>query len=365
MKMRLSVFVWAFALLGLFLTSCMPVQKKVEIPAEKIAYAGHGMLFDKEMNEIILDTSLITEIQDSMMDELLKAISKELPADTASTIQEAQGLLKSQKLSTGETILIKSGIIRTLLQDAPEILTTQYAWRNNALLAHYLSDHDELVTQLRPEVLEMLPQPESFEPVDADGDTPYMADCRLRGVPIPPDWAESGTPWVLQGTLTQNLLDPGGFAAVWTYSNPSARGACIALPRGNGSPGSAAGIICQSATGNACFWDNKRLGVNPEQFLGWSGQRLVISELKDGSNLNSACTQCHRGNNVFLMSPDDPTWAKLLRGSLSDPSTGTFTTQVESSSDNQGGHAVYSNNDIPKASRLGKYFFVRVCGSLP
>ena len=81
--------------------------------------------------------------------------------------------------------------------------------------------------------------------------------------------------------------------------------------------------------------------VPGEQFLGWSGMTLVISNLKDGSNLESACTDCHHGNNVYLISPDDPTWAKVLRGPLDGPSTGTFTTRVEASTDNAGGHPRY------------------------
>ena len=96
-----------------------------------------------------------------------------------------------------------------------------------------------------------------------------------------------------------------------------------------------AGIICQSATtGHACFWDNKLRddGTPQEEVIGWKGQRLVISELKDGSNLAGgpeACTSCHRGNNVFLIMPDDPTWARLLRGPLEGPNTGAFTTRIE------------------------------------
>jgi hypothetical protein len=180
------------------------------------------------------------------------------------------------------------------------------------------------------------------DPLNAGSKTAYVADCRAHSVPIPPDWAETGTPWVLQGPLTQNLLEPGEFAGVWTYSDPSARGACIALPRGTGNSGSLAGIICQSATtGHACFWDNKLRSDPGQQPIGWSGVRLVISQLHDGTSLSENCTSCHRGNNVFLISPDDPTWAKVLRGPLSGPSTGTFTTQVEKSSDEQGGHPRY------------------------
>jgi len=172
-----------------------------------------------------------------------------------------------------------------------------------------------------------------------DRDTPYMAQCRVQSVPIPPDWAESGTAWVLQGNLNTdgggtNLLQRNVDAFVWTYTDPNVRGACIALPRGSGAPGSLAGIICQSATtGHACFWDNQ-LRSNPGTILGWSGQRLVISQLVDGeyfatgANVGGRCVSCHSGNNVFLISPDDPTWKKVIKNvNLSIGST--FTTRVD------------------------------------
>jgi hypothetical protein len=352
MRLRLPGFVCGFVFVGLVLTSdssqitpLQPVPEKAKIPAETIAYTGHGMLFDAEMKQIKLDSPLVAEIQDSMIDDILNASAGALPEATASKIQHARELLHSQELNADETVMVKSGIIEHLLQGAPEELTSKYRWRNQALASRYLDYMDrnfernpELSARLRPEILELLPQ---IGPA-AVGDTAYMADCRARGVPIPPPWAESGTAWQLQGTLTQNLLAPGDFAAVWTYSDPSVRGACIALPRGSGSFGSAAGIICQSATtGHACFWDNKLKTDPAQQFIGWRGLRLVISDLRDGSDLNENCTGCHRGNNVFLISPDDPTWAKLMRGPLSGPLTGTFTTQVETSSDNQGGHPRY------------------------
>lgn len=173
-----------------------------------------------------------------------------------------------------------------------------------------------------------------------DADTPYMAECRRNSVPIPPDWAESGTAWVLQGNLNTsgggtNLLQGATDAFVWTYTDSSVRGACIALPRGSGAAGSLAGIICQSfTTGHACFWDNQ-LKSDPIRILGWSGQRLVISRLVDGTdfanggNVGGRCVGCHTGTNVFIISPDDPTWAKVLRGPLNGgPSGSQFTTNI-------------------------------------
>ena len=64
-----------------------------------------------------------------------------------------------------------------------------------------------------------------------------MNDCRAHSVPVPPDWAETGTAWRKQGTLSTNLLVPGSYAEVWTYSDPAIRGACVALPRDSGAPG--------------------------------------------------------------------------------------------------------------------------------
>ena len=188
-------------------------------------------------------------------------------------------------------------------------------------------------------------------PTRQTGDTDYMAYCRKVRVPIPPDFALSGTAWAPQGKLQTNLLQPGADANVWTYSDPVRRGACIALPRGGGGQRAGlSGIICQSATtGRACFWDSRdRDDSNPLRqmpALDWTSQRLRIAQLKDASNLtepgSGVCTDCHRGNNAFLIAPDDPTWAKVLRGPLVTDPGSTFTTRVERSIEMLNGHARY------------------------
>jgi len=178
-----------------------------------------------------------------------------------------------------------------------------------------------------------------------------MAECRKRGVPIPPDWNKNTTAWVLHGNLNddgQNLLQPGIDAYVWTYTDPAVRGACIVLPRGSGgSRGGLAGVICQgAANGNACFWDSRKRDNNnppaPTPIIDWFNQGLTITELKDATNLNDPgsgrCPDCHRGNNVFLISPDAQAWKKVIKTANVGP---TFTTRVEASTDNQGGMPRY------------------------
>jgi hypothetical protein len=296
------------------------------------------MLFDRNMKEIKLDESDYIDIQNSLLAAIMKGVVVAKNTEALAFVEKAQKLATSKQIKVNEKLFLNSAIIGRLLRDAPDALKARYAWRNDVLISRYINAHIDYRLTLRSDILEILRNLGFFRILK---DTNYMADCRAKGVPIPPDWAQTGTPWVSQGTLTQIILRPSPFAEVWTYSDPHKRGACIALPRGNGAVGSVAGIICQSAsTGNACFWDNIKRD-DPNQVIGWKGKKLVISELVDGSNLSQNCTDCHRGNNVFLVSPDDATWGKVLRGPLNGTRTLTFTTQVESSTDNTGGHPRY------------------------
>ena len=329
------IFTW-------LLLSCQPAPPTPQISPETIAYYGHGVLLDKDWKEIQLDEKMIAKIQDDMLKEVM---ANSQPTQKKDAIEEAQKLLNSKTLNFDEAVYIRSGLISAYLETAPIEILRRYGWRNSALLTSWW----RRMPELRAEIIDLIRRL-----LHASTSTAYMDSCRAAGVPIPPDWSETSTQWQRQGMLRDKIILAGMDATVWTYSDPANRGACIALPRGSGAPGSAAGIICQSAsTGKACFWDNilrDDVDMMPgEQVLGWSGLTLVIANLKDGSNLNSPCTDCHHGNNVYLISPDDPTWGKVLRGPLDGPRTGTFTTRVESSSDNAGGHPRY----IPVSGQPG------------
>ncbi len=166
-------------------------------------------------------------------------------------------------------------------------------------------------------------------------DTPYMQECRVKGVPIPPDWP--GTAWASHGDLTEKLIEQQYLASVWSYADPRIRGACIALGRGDGS----FGVICQSATtGYACFWQNGGRESEVGQIDWKPDKKMQIQALRDPYiGFKEPCVLCHRGSNAYIFSPDDDTWAKVLRPPLdhSHPGAGTpyrptFTTRLESSS---------------------------------
>jgi hypothetical protein len=176
-------------------------------------------------------------------------------------------------------------------------------------------------------------------PAAQAGDTLYMAECRRRNVPIPPDWAFAGSAWDYQGNLSTNINHPGDDALIWTHTD-ELRGACMAIARRGVTD--AAGIICQSAiTGSACFWE--RIRRSDGSVIDWQdGEEMIITEVQDGSDVVENCTECHRGNNVFLMAPDDPVWANVLRGPLSTAPDSTFTTRIEWSKRERDGHPRYT-----------------------
>jgi hypothetical protein len=175
-------------------------------------------------------------------------------------------------------------------------------------------------------------------PATSEAGTDYMKMCRAKGVPVPPDWKPSASEWEAHGQLKTILLTPNTmdkvepdattFASVWSYAPSQARGACIALGRDGGS----FQIICQSAaTGHACFWGND--ASSPNGPWNTATAEVPIASLRDperGFALGTVpCTECHRGNNAFLVAPDDPTWAQVMRPTQARP---TFTTRVEHSS---------------------------------
>ena len=177
--------------------------------------------------------------------------------------------------------------------------------------------------------------------VEIQSYTTYMNQCRESDVPIPPNLvlnlsANQPTEWEFLGNLDPNVAVPHQRAEIYAYSDSVKRGACLALLRyGHEHPQQ--GVICQSATtGTSCFWNKNEEppqgihpGVHPE---------VAINTLNDpiGSGIGGGkiklvedCTRCHRGNNAFILFPDDPLWAKVLRGPLVSKHGSTFTTKVE------------------------------------
>lgn len=303
-----------------------------QLEIDRIAVVGHGMAFDENMRPIPMDLKTIQSMQGSLRDALGKPPllgrgDKGFAADAEAAIAAA-GRPEERALLTG-------ALINWKLERADRQVREAYGWRNR-----FLTERTRALLDLREggrydpsEALKRLLR-SGGRPVAPPPGTDYMHECRAEGVPVPPDFSMT-TPgaWIHQGDLTYNMLSPGALASVWTWTDPERAGACVALPRDGGGYGQVAGIICQSAlTGKACFWDNLRRGDVTIERIPPATETMVIRELQDGRTLDEdlPCTRCHTGNNVYLMMPDDPTWAKLMRGPLNRPQpvSRPFTTVV-------------------------------------
>jgi hypothetical protein len=298
------------------LAASQPISRAKPLEIERIAIVGHGVAFDSKMRPIQLDLKTIRSMQNSLRDGLANTRAANRPG-----MRYISERIESAKIKAGseeEKSLLTGVLIRRQLEGADKQTLAAYDWRNTFLVERaraLLSRRYKGRYKLAPETLILLREGLNLKAFETD----YMAECRSQKVPVPPNFsmAKPGA-WVKQGSLTYKLLLAESPAQVWTWFDRKRPGACVALPRDNGEPGSVAGIICQSAiTGRACFWDNLTR-ADPTRRIPAATETMVINKLQDGRTLDveAPCTTCHAGNNVFLMSPDDPTWAKLMRGPL-------------------------------------------------
>jgi hypothetical protein len=135
----------------------------------------------------------------------------------------------------------------------------------------------------------------------------YMHDCWEAGVPLPPPWGDKR--WKSKGKLTKVFALPQYTAEVYVYESTDPLGICYALPRRDAKGViQALGIICQGRkSSKACFWDNKKPNTNPAvPITGDDTKGMDPAKIADGSNLVENCTDCHRGDNVFIIVPDTP-----------------------------------------------------------
>jgi hypothetical protein len=283
---------------------------------KRMALSGHGVLFDIDGNRVELSDDEALKLQEEILGAVREdqRLAEKLPEGTAERLSDLAD--EFAKLEAEERDILRRAALRHMeirarawrLEDR---VRSEYLWRADHLLnANIARDKGFEVFELSEAMIDRL---QGLIDIIL-GRTAYMGDCDRGGVPVPPDFATSGTPWSNQGNLTTNMLSPGAAAQVWTWAHPGRRGACVALPRGTGAPGNGlAGIICQGAvTGNACFWDNIDRATGAR--IPWAGTTLVIRNLQDGTMLAENCTGCHKGNNVYLLAPEDPTWCRLLRG---------------------------------------------------
>jgi hypothetical protein len=151
-------------------------------------------------------------------------------------------------------------------------------------------------------------------------------ECLAAGVPLPTDVLDSS--WVNHGEIVDEFISAGSESELWSWSHTSdPKGICVALPRWNtADTADLFGIICLGTdSSNACFFDNDNSDFHPRYTV------IPFSDFLGGADLDGngqgECTDCHAGENPFVVHPDKPAFADLLsngRKTLMTPRTGWY-----------------------------------------
>ena len=147
----------------------------------------------------------------------------------------------------------------------------------------------------------------------------YVSECVAAGVPIPPDVL--GPNWTNLGVVDQPFEAPGLEAELWAWTSQSPQGICLALPRWTTAsptaPSEAAplGVICfGTAADKACFFDSAN-NTPAGTYLRSNTAGFPFSSLLGGLDLNfnaqGVCTDCHAGQNPFVVHPEKQAFSQL------------------------------------------------------
>jgi hypothetical protein len=201
--------------------------------------------------------------------------------------------------------------------------------------------------------IEVAPVTSSGTPTTANG-TAYATQCAQQLVPLPPSFGGSGTcatsftvgcsagSWTYSGQLNssevsggQSFNDENPVEIFYYQAGGSTPGLCMTAAR-QGDNGVAwtnfFGVICQSASGAQCFWDQAGNAEDETHQFSWNTTKnhLVIpstavpiasttqnpTEFVGGTDLigtssvhlsQGACSDCHSGRNAFNNHPGTAT----------------------------------------------------------
>ena len=316
-------------MLSITVTFATFVGATAQLPNEPIAYIGHGAMFDQSGREIPPTPSFILQAQTWYLTTLRAKAAAYQRAELAKLEQDlSRGLtLDQQSRLVLNTYLIDWLLDRTKIQERDRIRGKNNLMR--FLLQWKLSEIKDIrvrrsserfvVNPTLAERLKALPksdQKHHATPRLTDlGGEAYRNLCRDNRVPIPPDFGP-GTGWTSRGVLTSELFIVGpGSAEVLTWESTSPAGLCVALPRFNSANEvTLDGVICVSQeTSQVCFWDNQKDGV---QFTFPRGTARPFTDWGGGSELRGTlagvCSDCHAGENPFIVHPDTDALGALL-----------------------------------------------------
>jgi hypothetical protein len=283
-----------------------------------IVTLGHGAFIGPDGKEITPDREFIDRAQSYYINSLLRQVVTG-PQQGKLAVNEAQKLIYAM---VGDGILANALFIDWLVENSKPTNAANLISVNGALRLYYLEKLEQARSKdskskgIDRDAAERLEKAgiKVFLRTSAGGEK-YIQECRDAGVPIPPPVFSAA--WINRGAIPNPFLSSSARAELMHYTSSSPPGVCLALPRyestGGGTFSNEAflfGLICLGTQSNkACFWDNPRgkrftkgVEVDINQFVG--GEDLV-------ANNQGICSDCHAGENPYVVHPDKAPFAGL------------------------------------------------------
>ncbi|MGH9841607.1 MAG: hypothetical protein ACREEM_22885 [Blastocatellia bacterium] len=351
MKKQLSLLLIVTSLILFFVDLAAKMQAQEKDP---IAYIGHGAFFDQDGKQIEVTLEFVAKAQDWYRTKLLSSLRGGKKTEFAKIEKR---LNTSVKAVGQDRLVVRQHLLDWLVANSEDISRDgRTIGKLNALkyaLRFKLPDRPGMQNfkygeefKLDPEVEKKLKSPE-FTPrkiqlrsATTNKGQAYINECKAAGVPIPPPIGQLDpaglTGWKSQGFIpdSQQFI-VGTPAEVRTFKSSSPVGMCIALPRyTNASKTTVAldGVICLGqASSKVCFWDNQMNGDTfdfasgtvipigvPDLSINPAGQYQAGGfELNNG--MGGVCTDCHAGQNPYIIHPNVDLGGGLLMGQLNQP----------------------------------------------
>ena len=232
-----------------------------------------------------------------------------------------QSVAAIERPSVADEVIGNAHEISQLLDEVRPAYKPHWAQVNSRLLRLYVKEH--LPTGSDASAAGELLVGKQALGTEVETINAYVNLCADYKVPIPSrvpvraEWSASDFPgWKDRGYLGTDFLSLGSsIPQLLTYESESPPGLCMALPRwrpqnSSGQTAIAMGLICLSyLTNKACFFDienvsRSRQSVPIEDFMGAKG-------IKDNQKTGGICTDCHAGENPFIIHPEDSSFRQL------------------------------------------------------
>lgn len=347
----------------LLLTGTLVISNAKAESGEPIAYIGHGGFFSANGRQIEVTQDFVENAQEYYRQRLLETVKND---KKASLIKLEKNALKNLSASRQDGLVLQNRILASIAPASNHSEISQIRAKLNALNIAMQVQIPEGPAGLLPlsrvpvrkfvlstsvqDILkkQSLISNQAFLASTGTGKQ-YLEECRSNGVPIPPPMGKLDSTgkagWRSLGYIPKDAqFIEGTPAEVRVFLSDNPVGMCFALPRYVDDSLQAIkldGTICLGQiSSKVCFWDNQMPITNPDGttsvqgFVFGVGEQIPIgvadinvdpkgryqaggAEIENGTG--GVCTNCHAGENPYIIHPKVDLGNGLLMGKLKRP----------------------------------------------